>query len=482
MKQLDLANRFREHLASHSLEVEAAASAQHLDIAHVSENLIAGLLKSLLGLHHVRNRNVEEKTNYPGIDLVDDVAKVGVQVTATPTLDKVKATLRTCAKHGLSSRINRLIIYVLTRRQESYSQSAIDKLGAGITFNVKDDILDFRDLASMAGKVDPLRLSAAVEVIEAFLRGAPSGLAEAEFDPPDRPKEEVSLNLLELYVPRNVYVADLLDLAVTSGRRRQGQRQLLRQHANDKGIRIPSDYMVHDGKLITFHSLDDPGHPFEKLIDVGTVTPLESTEFCNVDVDHERVFKGLLRFTMQQKLHKHAVRWFNEESLFAFLPKENPDIRLESWTGKVRATRTVFVRKLNKKDPAKVLVSKHFAFAVDFINTVDGWYVAVDPDWYFSYGDDFKRSLFADKSLAWLKRKETNRIVFDHFRFLSEWLRDLDQADLFNETSGSAPTVTFGNPVTLPNHPCLDDDSWLPVRGTALDDDPDEIARLFDET
>jgi hypothetical protein len=184
---------------------------------------------------------------------------------------------------------------------------------------------------------------------------------------------------------------------------------------------------------------------------------------------------------MQQKLYKHSVRWFNEEGLFAFLPKENPDLRQESWMGKVRATRSVFMRKVNRKDESKTLVSKHFAFSVDFIITAEGWYLALAPDWYFSYGDDFRRSLFADKSLAWLKRHETNRIVFDHFRFLSEWLKDLDQSDLFNPASQSAPSVTFGDAVELSGHPKLDDESWLPVRGTALDADPDEIAGLFEE-
>lgn len=482
MKQVELANRLREGLAKHANEVEASAAAKHYDVAVVSENLVLGLLKELLELTNLRNLNTAEKANFAGLDLLDEVARVGVQVTATPTLEKIKETISTCKRHGIDSRIDRLIVYVLTRRQDSYSQVAIDKLKCSFTFSAKDDVLDFRNLASLAGAADPIRLAAAVEVLESYTKGASPSLDETRFDPPSGPKEDVSLNLLELYVPSRIYVADLVDLGkLRGGGQRRGQRQAVRELARELGARVPSDYMVSEGRLITFHALDQANHPFEKLVDPGTVTPLESQEFWEIDTDHERVFKGLLRFSMQQKLYKHSVRWFNEEGIFAFLPKDNPDLRQESWTGKVRATRSVFVRKLNKKDETKTFVCKHLAFAVDFMIASTGWHMALAPDWYFSYGDEFRRSRFADKSLAWLKRKETNRIVFDHFRFLSEWLKELDQTDLFNAGMQSAPTVAFGEAIVLSGHPKLEDDTWLPVRGSAIDAEVDDVASLFED-
>lgn len=403
-------------------------------------------------------------------------------MTATPTLEKIKETISTCKRHGIDSRIDRLIVYVLTRRQDSYSQGAIDKLKCSFSFSTKNDVLDFRSLSSVAGTVDPVQLAAAVEVLESYTKGVLPSLDEARFDPPSGPREEVSLNLLELYVPSRVYVADLVDLGkLSGGGRRRGQRHAVREFAREFGVRVPSDYMVSEGRLITFHALDRTTHPFKKLIDHGTVTPLESQEFWKIDINHERVFKGLLRFSMQQKLYKHSVRWFNEEGVFAFLPKDNLDLRQENWTGKVRATRAVFVRKLNRNDETKTFVCKHLAFAVDFMITSTGWHMALAPDWYFSYGDDFRKSLFADKSLAWLKRKETNRIVFDHFRFLSEWLKELDQSDLFRSDAQSAPSVAFGEAIVLPGHARLEDDTWLPVRGSAIDAEADDVASLFED-
>ena len=479
MKHLELTNRLNEGLAKHSLEMEAAAAAQHFDAAKVSENLVAGLLKTLLGLKGIRNLNVEERANFPGLDLIDDVARVGVQVTATTTLNKVKETIKTCKKHRIDSRVDRLIVYVLTRRQDTYSQSAIDKIGAAFEFNTKNDIMDFRDLAKKGAEVEPAELLSALEVLESYASGAPNSLDQTKFDPPNGATEVVSLNLLELYIPQKVYVADLVDIGKPGQGKPRGQRQRVRAYAKELGMRLPSDYMISEGRLITFHALDQDEHPFKKIIDAGTVTPLESREFWRIDVDHERVFKGLLRFSVQQKLHKHGVNWFNEENLFVFLPTDNPDLRQESWQGKVKATRSVFMRKINKNDPSKTLNCKHLAFSVDFMVAESGWYVALAPDWYFSRGEDFRRSWFADKNLAWLKRRETNRIVYDHFRFLADWLRDLDQADIFSLASGASYTMTFGEVAKLQGHPKLDDETWLPMKGSALDSESD-LADLFD--
>ena len=58
---------------------------------------------------------------------------------------------------------------------------------------------------------------------------------------------------------------------------------------------------------------------------------------------------------------------------------------------------------------------------------------------------------------------------------------DLDKEDLFGSALKGAPTVSFGEPVLLSQHPRLNDESWLPVRGSALDADQDEVALLFED-
>jgi hypothetical protein len=482
VKALDLLNSFREGLSQASREVEAAVAMQHYDIASVSENLILGLLRELFGFAQLRNLNAEERRNFPGIDLVDDGARVAVQVTASASIDKIKATIETCIAHKLEQRFDRLIVYVLTRRQDSYSQTGLDKLGATFPFDAKKDVLDFRDLAATAAHARPNKLRAAVAVLEEYMRGGVSaGLAVVDLDPPRDPPEKVLLNLVELFIPRQVYVADLVGNKLGDSRRRS-QRDRVRQAATELGFRVPSDYEVSAGQLITFHDPEREDDAFHKLIDLGTVTQLGSDEYCRLDQDHERIFKSLLRFCVQQKLYKQRVHWKHEDGLFVFMPTEESEfLREATWLGQKQATRRVFEKKLNKKDPTKVFHCKHFAFAVDFVKGSEGWFVALTPDWYFSYGDDFRRSRFADEQLKWIKRHETNRIVADHFRFLAAWLKDLDQADLFEAGTSQTPSVTFGNLVSFGGHPALDDSAWLPLKGYFAAAESD-MAQLFEES
>ena len=128
MKHLDLLNEFRELMTQLSTQVEASSAMQHYDINKASENLVLGVLRELYGWRGLHNLNSEERANFPGIDLADGDASVAIQVTGTATLDKVKSTIETCLNHGLDRKYDRLVMYVLTRRQSSYSQDALDRV------------------------------------------------------------------------------------------------------------------------------------------------------------------------------------------------------------------------------------------------------------------------------------------------------------------------------------------------------------------
>lgn len=481
MKHNQLLSQFSELLAQHSRQIEIDVSMQRLDTAKVSEHLILGLLREVCGFKHLKNLNTTDRRNFPGLDLLDEVNRVGVQVTATPTLDKIKETIETCKRHGLDGKIDRLIIYVLVQRQASYSQAGVDRIGAKFRFDVDRDVVDYLGLAQKAESIEPNRLAAAVTVLESYLRGVPAGLADADFDPPAAPPSKVALNLLEVYFPSRLFVANLLDEKAKKGKRGD-ERNRVRAAAKELGRLVPSDYMARGGQIITFHDLERADHPFVGLIDSGTVTPLTSREFYSIDTDHESTFKGLLRFTLQQKLHRQRVTWKHDDGLFVFLPnKAEDEKRRIVWSNKKKSTRTVFERKRNNKDPSKTLVCKHLAFAVDFVRNNAAWYIALTPDWFFSYGDHFGRSRFADKPLAWLKRRENNQIVMGHFRFLCAWLKSLDSEDLFNSATNGLPSLTFTDEVSFPNHPPLDDELWLPVRTADADMEGDMFGHFGDE-
>ena len=485
MKHQDLINELRTELSELVLNVEGASAMQMYDLHKLSEGVVLGLFREILGLTNIRNLNATERKNFPAIDLADDTKRFAVQVTATPTLEKVKGTLSTFLQHNLTASYDRLLVYVLVRKQNSYSQTTIDTITQGrLDFRPDRDILDFRDLLATAVDLPPAKVRAAVEVLKSHKRGGhPAGLADADFDPPSV-LEAASLNLVEIYFPPQLYVGELLPQVkptVRSGRTSVG-RQAIRAHLKDTGHWAPTDFEVNARRVITFHSLEDRNNPFATIVDLGTVTPITPSEFSDIDDDHERVFKSLLRLCLQQKLFKHDVTWKHDEGLFIFVPRQDGDLlREETWVGHKLTSRRVFERKLNKNDPDKTFVCKHFAFSVDFVRADDRWFAALTPDWYFSNGEEYRRSRFADQNLSWLKRRENNRTVNDHFRFLVSWLCKLDEEDLFSNSKPNSPQVSFGEVVRFSNHPALDDDQWLPIKDEVVDDDARyQEARLFD--
>ena len=353
----------------------------HFDINKICEGVFCGVFKEIYGFKELRNLNEEEKKNFPGIDLADDEAKVAIQVTSDRTLAKIKDSLGTIIKYKLHEKYNRFIFYILTRKQGSYSQDSINKVCQGkVIFDAASDILDYTDLATEAASALPQNLKRTVDILGAYSRGCEVGLAEQDFDPPEDPAEMLSANLLELYFPQTLYIAEIVPevFGRKKGKKPRYQRKQVRSYITDHEQVVPSDFEVNGGRLITFHNLEDQDNPFSFLIDEGTVEPFQPGDYYSIDADHERVFKSMLRFCMQQKLHKHCVSWQFKEGIFIFLPLQDSDNeRTETWVGQKKATRTVFVRKFKKNKPNDVLSTRHFAFSVSFMTIGSGWYVSI---------------------------------------------------------------------------------------------------------
>lgn len=162
---------FREELALLSLEVEAAVSMGHVDVAVICESVLCELLKHLYALPKLRNLNDAEKANFPAVDLADDTVRTAIQVTATTSLTKVKDTLTRFLDHSLDKRYKTLIICMLVNKQSRYSQSSIDKiLGGRFEFEAAEHICDFQDLAKQASRVSPQVLSKSLAVLKSYTR------------------------------------------------------------------------------------------------------------------------------------------------------------------------------------------------------------------------------------------------------------------------------------------------------------------------
>src|SRR5439155_24532438 len=108
------------------------------------------------------------------------------------------------------------------------------------------------------------RLAAALRVIEAYNRGVPAGLAQEDFDPPQDAPEDATLNLVQFFFPRALFVADILPefLQRPAGFGRKPDRDVVRYHGREQRKILPSDYCVHSNQLVTFHDLNDEHNPF----------------------------------------------------------------------------------------------------------------------------------------------------------------------------------------------------------------------------
>lgn len=429
---------------------------------------------------NLRNVNAERK-NFPAIDLVDDKLKLGVQVTATGSLEKIKNTLATAVKHGIHEKYPRIVIYVLTKKQDSYSDSALNEITAGrLGFDDRRDVIDFRDLLAHAVNASPVAIRRVIDALDAYQRGAIGAFEDGDFDPPGV-FESVEANLLELYLPKTLYVADLIGAAPSGWQRNPRQQLRISAQKDAPDRKLPSGYEVYEHQLVTFHDLEEGSNAFSGLYDQGTVTPLAPDEYSRTDLGRERRLKSLLRFTLQEQLHRHRVRWQHEAELFFFLPENEGQLLREiTWKDKKTASRTVVNYTFSKKDPSKGGY-KHLAFAVDFLLVERGWYMAIRPDWYFSTNPDYRVSPISDALLKYIKRQEANQSVEQHFRFLCMWLRMLDADDLFAFQHTRHIGLSFGDPVTFTTHPCLDDKRWLPSRKQALPslEDALESGELF---
>lgn len=71
------------------------------DINRVSETLLIPLFSEIFGYKKLRNLNFSERSNFPGIELAVDSARVAFQITSTSTTEKVKDTLQQFVDHQL---------------------------------------------------------------------------------------------------------------------------------------------------------------------------------------------------------------------------------------------------------------------------------------------------------------------------------------------------------------------------------------------
>lgn len=200
-------NRIIELMALFVHQIKGNTAMNLQDINRLSETILIPLLSEVYGYRNLRNLNDEEKENYPGIDLADEKAKIAFQITSDPSNDKIKETLTKFVKHELYKKYDRLIVYIITEKQQTYSgKGHQDILKGKIAFDKDLDILDYKDIQK---KIKGFQIEKA-EKIEYILEQNFGDKNRNFFIPLKQPKtENIFLNLLKITFPNKLYIADL---------------------------------------------------------------------------------------------------------------------------------------------------------------------------------------------------------------------------------------------------------------------------------
>ncbi len=476
MKLLVVQERINELMAQFVTQVRGETAMGRTDINHISETVLIPVFAEVYGLKGLKNLNTEEGYNFPAIDLGDQVAGLAIQVTSTTDSEKIKETLRKFVEHRLYEQYSHLQVYILTEKQRSYSGKGFDEIiGGRFRFDSKEDILDYRDILALIGGFPIEKSERVLSILENNINSVM--VPSASWRPPEYTDrtEIVTLNLLEVSFPDTLYIAELFpgvskqvsqtyETKTYRGRRprRPSKRDLVRETLSQMGEKFAVDWEVYENKLIAFHDLRDETLPIAHLIDTGTAEPIASEEFHLQDVDQENVFKSLLRKCLQQLLYPRRVTWQNDRHLFIFLDRNGEDARTEKWKGKVAGERVVFEKTYHQDDPAKIWYCKHLAFEPQFRLFQNHWYLAIRPDWFFSY-DGYRESFYAAEKLSWLKRKENNDLVYHQLLFLTHFLTHDPPPELFDtKPHPRYRFLSFGRLLTFDNAPYLPDSEWNP--------------------
>jgi len=259
--------------------------------------------------------------------------------------------------------------------------------------------------------------------------------------------EPVYSNLVKIEFPSHIYIADLdVDKKAVKKYNKESKRPFYKPSLHDyavsalymQDISFPHDWLVWDGKMVTFHNLHDDSVGLTKIIDKGTTEQLACDEFCDVSQDHLSQFKYLLKKCLEAKLHKLKIKWIKDEKMFAFLPVQKDDSnrwqsRSVEWTKSVkRATRKVVEIKRNLKNKEEVFNMRCLAFRTGFERFDNDWYLSLKPEWIFLW-PDFRVSHLAFKNIQWLKKTERNMHVFNHFNFILHYLQPSQTVAMFDE-------------------------------------------------
>lgn len=181
--------------------------------------------------------------------------------------------------------------------------------------------------------------------------------------------------------------------------------------------------------------------------------------------EHRRLLVGLLNAALRHDL-REICEWSNSRKFIFFkAPEDLQQRKVISTTGRPRTAFNGFYQR--KDDPSRREFYRHAALRWTFTESVDDWFCAVTPDYYFTTDGHLEHPI-ADKYLATLKRRERNPAVLGETQLWFGLLRPSEDPLLIGEADADR-LLTFGPPLIFDSDYGIDDAAW-DAPGTADDD------------
>lgn len=458
-------NRIIELFNIFSFTVQSHNKVGLFDKNNFAEDVLIPVLREIYGFSYLRNLN-REKQNFPGLDLADDHARVAFQITSDPTLDKVKETLSKISDHRLYERYERFCLVTIVKKQKSYSEKSLQQsINSRFSFSAKTDILDFDDLVNEIKSLELVQMQRIELTLDVnFSKSARYFLVQQR----KTETESLVLNLAPVSLPKYIYIGkttyDRNEVIANSAQgnykvgTRSEERKIAQAALKQQGLTAPTGWVIRSGELLTFYNLRDEHHPLAKLVDEGSVDPILAKDYYGRNKDQENIFRDLLRRTFQAQAYRLGIQWQNKESKFIFISLINADKRTVLLPNSTRGGRVVYQKIRSKKDREVILVHKHLAFEASFHLFDDQWFIAIQPDWFFSW-NGYKRSSYHQRNVSYIKKNVHNDFVLTYLQVIHAALIREDKASLF--TPSDEAKIVLREFITLPGSTPVNDDEWL---------------------
>ena len=185
----------------------------------------------------------------------------------------------------------------------------------------------------------------------------------------------------------------------------------------DRGY-LRSDWIVRGGLIYSFARPESGG--LGDFLDGGyeTIDTIEWAE--SKDFDTLSNFADLLRQALLEQEHE-MLRYHSKKRLFVFRgPRDNRDaVKVKVASNK--SGRTVFQRYFKGDERTEPKDCRHYAAALRFVCTDEGWVVEINPTYHFTF-DGYRDLPWGEDRLKGMKKLEKNPAVRGLVQFWAEYL------------------------------------------------------------